>query len=232
MKRIGRISVVAAGAAAAFFAVAPAANAGFTSDWSLAKTHPAGTYNVGQNVTFTLTVHAVSMPQGNGTQVTVTDTLPNGLTYVSFTAGSDGWSCTPSGQTVTCTGAPDISTGQDSTFTITTSIGAAAAPKATNSAVLSASNDQDSSNNTATDTVNVQAASPSRTPSPSPKPKPSPTVTHHPSPAPTPAVLPTSGARLPFTGPGHQPVPFILAAGALFVVGAGLVGFARRRRTS
>lgn len=231
MKRWGRSAGVAVVAAGFVCASAQLAYAGFTTDWSLAKTHPAGTYKVGQDVTFTLTVHAVNMPSGNGTQVTVTDTLPSGLTYVSFTAGSDGWSCTPSGQTVTCTGAPDISTGADSTFTITTHIGAAAAPKATNSAVLSASNDSDSTNNTATDTVNVQSVSPSPTSSPKPKPTPKPT-SHSPSAAPTPAVLPTSGARLPSTGPGHQPLPFVIGALALLSVGALLAGVGRRRRAS
>jgi uncharacterized repeat protein (TIGR01451 family)/LPXTG-motif cell wall-anchored protein len=230
MNRIARVAGVALLASGFVGASVTLAHAGVTTDWSLAKTHPSGTYKVGQDVTFTLTVHAVSMPQGNGNQVTVTDTLPNGLTYVSFTAGADGWSCTPSGQTVTCTGSPDISTGSDSSFTLTTHIGAAAAPQATNSATLSANNDQDPNNNTATDTVTVQAASPS--PSPSKTPKPKPTVTQQPSQAPSPSVLPTSGARLPSTGPQHRPAPIAIGGVALFLVGAGLLSLGRRRRAS
>ena len=232
MKRIAHIGATTAGAFAIVLAVAPAAHAGFTSDFSLSKTHPAGTYMVGQQVTFTLDVHAVTLPDTNGNTITVTDTLPSGLTYVSFSGGADSWSCSPSGQTVTCTGTPPLNSGGDSTFTITTLIGPTAVPSVTNNATLSAGNDQNANDNSASDDVNVQAASSSPTPSPTKSPKPTPAPTHHPSPTPTPAVLPTSGARLPFTGPGHHPLPLILGAVGLFAFGGVLAAVGRRRRAS
>src|SRR5436309_369288 len=129
-----RLTGIAALASAAVVTLAPAAFAGFTLDYSLSKTHPAGTYTVGQHVTFTLTVHAVSTGgTTNDSTITVTDTLPSGLTYTSFSGGKDNWSCSASGQTVTCTGTPPLnsdpqSPNQDSSFTIKTLIGAAAVP--------------------------------------------------------------------------------------------------------
>jgi fimbrial isopeptide formation D2 family protein len=207
---------------AVVLAYAPAAHAGLSTDWSIGKTHPNKTYVVGDTVTFTITVTAVVMPSGNSVPVQVVDTLPNGLTYKSFDGGNDGWACTPSGQTVTCSATPDISTGDTSTFTITATLGLAAVPSATNSVTLSADNDENPANNTATDTVTVGAASPSPTPTATPTPTPTPT--------PSPSVLPTSAARLPFTGSRHEPVPTALAGSALLVAGASLLVFGRRRR--
>jgi IPT/TIG domain len=55
--------------------------------------------------------------------ITVTVGLPNGVTYVSFTSTTPGWTCNASGQTVTCTSSAPIAglTGT-STFLINVSV--------------------------------------------------------------------------------------------------------------
>jgi hypothetical protein len=59
--------------------------------------------------------------------ITVTVGLPNGVTYVSFTSTTPGWTCNASGQTVTCTSSAPIAglTGT-STFLINVSVASSA----------------------------------------------------------------------------------------------------------
>ena len=65
----------------------------------VAKTGPA-TGTVGSNYNYTLSVSNTGVAPTSGV-VTVTDVLPSGLSFVS--GSGNGWSCTASGQTVTCT---------------------------------------------------------------------------------------------------------------------------------
>jgi uncharacterized repeat protein (TIGR01451 family) len=77
------------------------------ADLALAKTH-SGTFNVGVPANYTLTVSNVGAAP-TVSPVTVTDTLPAGLTFV--TATGSGWTCTASGQVVTCTNPTVIGVG-------------------------------------------------------------------------------------------------------------------------
>lgn len=74
------------------------------SDVGLTKTVAPAVVELGQQAVFTLTArHLGGVPpggSGNGL-ITVTDTLPAGLSPVS--AAGAGWTCTITGQTVTCT---------------------------------------------------------------------------------------------------------------------------------
>ncbi|WP_253839849.1 isopeptide-forming domain-containing fimbrial protein [Actinokineospora globicatena] len=69
------------------------------ADLAAGKTVAAPSQNAGQTVAYTIS--ATNNGPNSGTGVTLTDTLPTGTTYVS-TSPPAGVTCTPSGQTVTC----------------------------------------------------------------------------------------------------------------------------------
>src|SRR5207237_6976928 len=69
-------------------------------DLRVTKSH-AGNFTVGVNGVYTITVdNALGGAPTSGT-ITVTDTLPTGLGFVSATG--TGWTCSAIGQTATCT---------------------------------------------------------------------------------------------------------------------------------
>lgn len=129
-------------------------------DLSLTKTH-AGDFVAGSAGTYTL---RVSNGSGVGVEpddnpITVTDTLPAGLTFVS--GSGTGWNCGAVAQVVTCTHPPPVpSPGSLPDLLITVMPGPTAAPSVTNTAtVSSASLDVNAANNTATDPTNVRLPS-------------------------------------------------------------------------
>ena len=71
---------------------------GAAADLSLVKTGPA-TVQVGESITYVLAVHNAG--PDDAVDVSVTDTLPAGVTFVS--ASGAGWTCTNDANTsVTC----------------------------------------------------------------------------------------------------------------------------------
>jgi uncharacterized repeat protein (TIGR01451 family)/fimbrial isopeptide formation D2 family protein len=90
--------------------------------------------------------------------VTVVDTLPAGLRYASTT--DDGWTCTPAGQTVTCTLDGSLAAGDESTLDLVTTVEASAGASITNRAeVLATGSDlNDNDNAAATNPAVVDAA--------------------------------------------------------------------------
>ena len=92
-----------------------------SADMSLAKTAASGPPVAGQNTTFTLT--ATNHGPSDAAGVTITDTLPSELTYVS----SSPTGCTLSGQTVTCA-AGQVPSGATVTYTVTARVGASVTP--------------------------------------------------------------------------------------------------------
>jgi uncharacterized repeat protein (TIGR01451 family) len=221
-------------------ALAPAtALAGFIFDVGITKSH-AGNFTVGQPGTFTITLHNFGSQSTGSDTLTVTDALPNGLTYASDTGSGASMPCTVSGQTVTCSGHPNIANGADLSFTITVSVGPAAVPSVQNTATFSdaANADSNPNNNSSTDTVTVNAA-PSPSPSPSPSPLPSPSL----SPSPSASASPTASASASPAG-GTGPVALadtggrsrngaaLLPAALLLAlgIGAAAAGVAARRR--
>ena len=71
--------------------------------------------------------------------VTFTDTLPSGLTYGSQTAGASSLACTASGQTVTCTGTPNLGANGGSVIvTYSTTIASSASGTLVNPVLLTA----------------------------------------------------------------------------------------------
>src|SRR6185295_19933263 len=79
--------------------------------------------------------------------LTVVDTLPDPLGYVSATGA--GWTCSSAAQVVTCTNSSALAPGATTSIFLTVSIGAAAAPSVTNNATLGYAGDTDPSNNAA-----------------------------------------------------------------------------------
>jgi uncharacterized repeat protein (TIGR01451 family) len=124
-------------------------------DLSLTKTHN-GAFGVGQNGTYTITVRNASTAARTTGQITVTDTLPNGLSYVS--ASGDGWTCGASGQTVTCTNPGPLQTGATSTISLTVAVGSAASGGVTNTATVSTPGDVNTGNNSASDPTTVNGS--------------------------------------------------------------------------
>ncbi len=140
------------------FGRSPEQTAPTNFDLAIEKTH-VGDLQIGTPAVFTLVVTNVGSDAVTG-PVTVSDNLPVGLTPVQV-AGS-GWSpCSFTAQLVTCVysntnGIP--STSVLPPIIIVASVGQAAAPSVTNSAVLSNASDANASNNTRSDTARVVSA--------------------------------------------------------------------------
>jgi uncharacterized repeat protein (TIGR01451 family) len=124
------------------------------ADLSITKA-TSSTFTVGSNASYTLTV-VNGGPQSAAGTITVTDTLPAGLSYVS--AAGTGWACSNSSGTVTCTRAGPVTSGTTlPVITLTVAVGAAAAPSVTNTASVSSNTtfDPDSSDNSSSVTSAV-----------------------------------------------------------------------------
>jgi uncharacterized repeat protein (TIGR01451 family) len=127
-------------------AVNPSTNA----DLQIIKSH-TGNFALNQNSNYTLTVSNVGQTASSGT-ITVTDTLPTGLTYVSASGtaiGSNNWSCSATGQTVTCTNAGSLAANASSTITLT--VQPTATGTITNQATVTNTSDTNNVNNSSSD---------------------------------------------------------------------------------
>jgi uncharacterized repeat protein (TIGR01451 family) len=123
-----------------------------SADLSVSVSHSAP-FIVGQQGTYTIGVSNLG-PSDAAATLTVTDTLPAGLTYVS--GGGGGWSCSAVGQAVTCTRASALTNGSSTSFPIVVGVGAGAVPQVTDQATVSSpTHDPVSSNNTAQDTTPI-----------------------------------------------------------------------------
>lgn len=123
-------------------------------DLSIGKRHN-GDFRAGETRAYTI---AVDNNGGTATTgaTTVSDTLPAGLTYAGFEGV--GWSCSASGQGVTCTyGDPIAGDSAAPHLVIRVDVGAAAAPQVTNRATVSTANDRIQGNNTDDDPTTVVA---------------------------------------------------------------------------
>jgi uncharacterized repeat protein (TIGR01451 family) len=124
------------------------------ADLSITKT-TASSFSVGSNAVYTLTA-TNSGPQSAAGTITVSDTLPTGLTYVSATG--TGWACSAAGQVVTCTRAGPVTSGTTlPAITLTVAVGAAAAPSVTNTATVASNTtfDPDAADNSSSVTSPV-----------------------------------------------------------------------------
>lgn len=121
-----------------------------------------GNFVVGANASYTLTVSnsagAIIDPEAN--VITVKDTLPTGLSFVS--AAGSGWTCGIAGQVVTCTHGPPLNPGQSlPPIALTVAVGAAAWPTVSNTATVSSSSfDGNSANNSSINVKNLTGGAP------------------------------------------------------------------------
>lgn len=112
----------------------------------------AGTFSPGQYVTYTM-IATNNGPNSDPGPITITDTLPVGLTYVG---GSAGWACSAAGQDVTCTQTGALANGASTTLTITATVDAGASGTITNTATVGGqTNDISQANNTASKSDNL-----------------------------------------------------------------------------
>jgi uncharacterized repeat protein (TIGR01451 family) len=125
-------------------------------DLSIVKSH-TGSFTVGINGVYSLAVINIGNTATTGA-ITVTDTLPTGLSFVSGTGA--GWTCSAAAQAVTCTNLGPIAAGANSTITLTVGVGAAAVPSVTNTASVSTSGDANPGNNSSSDPTTVNPPPP------------------------------------------------------------------------
>ena len=135
-----------------------------TPDMTIQKSHSPIDFVQGSTGTYTLTARNSSIGVSATTTagVTVTDTLPVGITPLSATG--TGWgpgvnACTIAGQTVTCTRANALAPNTSyPAITINAAVAVAAPPTTvTNTGVVSGGGEVNTANDTATDVANVLA---------------------------------------------------------------------------
>ena len=123
-----------------------------TADLSLTKTRGAALVP-GTNATYTLNVTNAG-PNVAPQPITITDTLPAGLTFVSGVG--TGWSCSAAGQVVTCTRTGTLASGASSSLVLTVAVSAGATGAITNTATVTGTAiDSTPANNTATDSYTI-----------------------------------------------------------------------------
>jgi uncharacterized repeat protein (TIGR01451 family) len=130
-----------------------------SADLRVSKSH-SGTFVVGSNGVYTITVDNTLGTAATSGTITVTDTLPAGLTPVSSTGTT--WTCAAVGQVVTCTSPAAIPAGATSAnpITLTVAVASTAVPAVTNSVTVAGGNEPaaNNANNSAFDPTNVVAA--------------------------------------------------------------------------
>ncbi|MGC0331540.1 putative repeat protein (TIGR01451 family) [Streptomyces sp. SAI-170] len=120
------------------------------AELSLTKSH-SGTFAQSGTGTYTLTVSNASGAGPTEGTVTVTDTLPTGVTYNSATG--TGWMCSQASGTVTCTRSDELEAGESyPPIALTVGVTPSAACSFTNSATVSGGGSQ---SDTASDTTTV-----------------------------------------------------------------------------
>ncbi|MEI2784388.1 MAG: DUF11 domain-containing protein [Candidatus Nanopelagicales bacterium] len=121
------------------------------ADLGITKSHTPASVRVGEEVTFTLTV--TNNGPGTSYGVSVKDTLPAELEYVS--AGGPGWTCQHANQVITCDLAQPLAPRASSVITVVVKT-VAASGQIVNVAVVDAtSKDPNPANNRAEDVVGV-----------------------------------------------------------------------------
>jgi uncharacterized repeat protein (TIGR01451 family) len=136
------------------------ATAPVAPDMTVTKTH-SGSFTAGATGVYSIVARNSGTGPTSGT-VTVTDSLPAGLTAASF-AGT-GWTCaiTP---TVACTRSDALAAATSyPTLTLTVNVGAAAPASVTNVVTVSGGGETNTANNTASDPTTIGSTSGSGAP--------------------------------------------------------------------
>jgi uncharacterized repeat protein (TIGR01451 family) len=122
-----------------------------SADLSIVKTH-SEPVRVGDDVTFTLAVANAGPSEARF--ITVVDTLPDGLTYVS--ASGDGWTCDEEDARITCE-LPSLAPGESAgDITVVATVEPGGYPTVANTAsIMAETTDPDTSDNSSTTTLTV-----------------------------------------------------------------------------
>jgi uncharacterized repeat protein (TIGR01451 family) len=113
----------------------------------------------GSNSTYLINVSNLGTSDEGGT-ITVTDTLPAGLTYVSAGSGGTGWTCGAVGQVVTCTRSGPLASGASTpSLTLTVAVAAGTTGTINNTVTVKGTLgfDPNTANDNATDSCTVGA---------------------------------------------------------------------------
>jgi uncharacterized repeat protein (TIGR01451 family) len=144
-----------AGSAPAFTASIDSFINGSAPDLTITKTH-TGNFTQGQSAaTYTLTANNIGTGPTSGT-VTVTDTLPTGLSATGITGS--GWNCTLA--TLTCTRSDALAAGASyPNITLTVNVASTAASSVTNTAAVSGGGETNTSNDSVSDVTTISPPS-------------------------------------------------------------------------
>ncbi|HEX7150781.1 MAG TPA: hypothetical protein VF618_04775, partial [Thermoanaerobaculia bacterium] len=124
-----------------------------SADLSIVKIDAADPVAPNSSVVYTLTV--TNNGPSTATSVSVVDTLPAGVTFVSATG--TGWTCNEAAGVVTCT-MPSLAIGTAPDITVTVTAPATAGLLTNNATVSSATNDSNSANDSDSETTEVVSA--------------------------------------------------------------------------
>jgi uncharacterized repeat protein (TIGR01451 family) len=135
-----------------YFAVGSPAPVGGSPDLTVTKTH-TGNFSQGGTGTYTITAKNSGTVATSGT-ATISDTLPTGLTPTSATG--TGWTCTISGQTVTCTSTTVVAAGASyPAISLGVNVASNAASSITNTATVAGGGETTTTNNSASDPTTI-----------------------------------------------------------------------------
>ena len=124
-----------------------------TPDMTLGKTH-VGNFTRGTSAVYTIPVSNASPYGPTNGLVTINDTLPVGITPI--TATGTGWSCSISGQTVSCTRSDSLAAASAyPSISLTASVSQSAPATLTNTATVAGGGEANLLNDSATDVANV-----------------------------------------------------------------------------
>ena len=99
---------------------------------SVSKSH-SGNFTAGTTGLWTIVVSNTAAGSATSGTVTVSDTLPSGYAFASYTSTSSLWNCSGSG-TITCTATPGIAGGSSSTINLTVDVTSNSPTTVTNTA--------------------------------------------------------------------------------------------------
>jgi uncharacterized repeat protein (TIGR01451 family) len=126
---------------------------GAFADLSVTKTDSADPVNVGAPFSYTVTVRNAG--PSTASNLTLTDTLPAGVTFVSASGGQ--WTCSQSAGVVTCT-RPSLNAGMTRSVTINVTAPSQAGTIVNNAAVTSSTTDPNPANNAASESTTIRTA--------------------------------------------------------------------------
>ena len=128
---------------------------GGVPDLTIGKSH-AGNFTTGATAAYTLTVNNIGTIASNGT-VTVTDMLPAGL--IPAGASGNGWTCTISGQTATCSTTNSIAMGAIApAITLAVNISGNAPANVINTASVAGGGETNTANDSASDPTSITSS--------------------------------------------------------------------------